>query len=255
MAYIPENPFFSEFSFGYAVTEDLVRAAGAAGSGITIAPVFPSLIEEGKRGFDMMLDRAGIPLFLQFKLAHLLQYKSAGEYKAGHFVPPFYRMQLRCKGPQNQHSLLLQLERDGHEVYYVAPAFHLKKDLDDAYQKREVWNRSFHLRPTAIGDLDSREHHVTFQLPGAWRAYSDTEGQSGETPEPKMWLIRLQDRLKSGKIPPLRSQLETLDQTITRIVLLEEANSLGLPPRTADGALVKVIINLTHIHFRCTLYA
>ncbi|HEB70266.1 MAG TPA: hypothetical protein ENI88_11700 [Desulfobulbus sp.] len=41
------NPDFSEFSYGYAVTEELVTAMKAA---VVAAPVFPSLYEEGKKG-------------------------------------------------------------------------------------------------------------------------------------------------------------------------------------------------------------
>jgi len=52
--YIPRNPYFSEFSYGYAVTEDLIIGSG---SSVTIAPIFPSLIEEGQVGFDVLIER------------------------------------------------------------------------------------------------------------------------------------------------------------------------------------------------------
>lgn len=60
------RPWFSEFSYGYAVTEDIVRSSGP----LKAAPAFPSLQEEGSRGgFDVKLDLPASPLFLQFKLS------------------------------------------------------------------------------------------------------------------------------------------------------------------------------------------
>lgn len=42
------RPGFSEFSYGYAVTEDIVRQRGTGA-----VPVFPSLADEGDRGYDL----------------------------------------------------------------------------------------------------------------------------------------------------------------------------------------------------------
>ena len=56
------KPNISEFSYGYALTSELVRLFGIKGVG---APVFPSLKEEGSVGYDVQVP--GLPLFLQFK--------------------------------------------------------------------------------------------------------------------------------------------------------------------------------------------
>jgi hypothetical protein len=84
---------FSEFSYGYCLTEDLVVGQNMP---LTAAPVFPSLIEEGQTGvgYDVRFDRPGTPLFLQFKLVHQMVKANAKEAKQGHFQPPFYRMHL-----------------------------------------------------------------------------------------------------------------------------------------------------------------
>ncbi len=62
------KPEMSEFSYGYALTDELIHWHGTS---LTAAPIFPSLYQEGKSGggYDVMLQRSGIPLFLQFKLA------------------------------------------------------------------------------------------------------------------------------------------------------------------------------------------
>lgn len=162
------KPNISEFSYGYALTEELVKGFG---SKITSAPVFPSLYQEGKKGggWDVELKKGGIPLFIQFKLAHYLKNANAKERISGHFSTPYYRMHLRPINHSKQHELLLDLERSGNEVYYSAPAFHEPKELNDAYLKNKVKNRSIWIKPTDINDItDTKEHYVAFQLPSTW---------------------------------------------------------------------------------------
>jgi len=159
------KPNISEFSYGYALTEELVKGIGGK---ITSAPVFPSLYQEGKKGggWDLKLEEGGIPLFIQFKLSHYLKKANAKERKSGHFSSPYYRMHIRPINHSKQHELLLELERSGNEVYYSAPAFHEPNELDDAYLKNKVKDRSIWIKPTDISDItDTKEHYVAFQLP------------------------------------------------------------------------------------------
>lgn len=160
------RPDISEFSYGYALTDELIHWHGTM---LTAAPVFPSLYQEGQSGggYDVMLQRPGIPLFLQFKLADYMVRNSAFEVRNGYFMSPFYRMHIRPSRYSEQHEMLLNLESNGNEVYYCAPAFHTPEDLNDAYLNHQVKNRSLWLRPSAIGPLpDARDHHVAFQVPG-----------------------------------------------------------------------------------------
>lgn len=160
------KPDISEFSYGYALTDELIHWHGTS---ITAAPVFPSLYDEGQKGggYDLKLDRGGIPLFLQFKLADCMVRATAGEVQKGHFTCPFYRMHLRPTRHSNQHEMLLDLENQGNEVYYSAPAFHELDDLNAAYLNHQVMQRSIWMRPSVIGPLpNDRDHHVAFQVPG-----------------------------------------------------------------------------------------
>lgn len=215
--YIPRNPHFSEFSYGYAVTENLVSNEG---SSVTVAPIFPSQIEEGKVGFDVLINRPSVPLFLQFKLAHQMTRRSAWETQRGDFDPPFYRMHLRCTQPTNQHALLLALEQEGNnEVLYAAPAFHTTAELNDAYIQGQVWNRSFTLRPAQIGPLTGTDHHVAFQFPGRWRVYSEEpSGKWGETNDPRNIITHLERVLRERNPPPLKSRIEHLDTGLREII-------------------------------------
>src|SRR6476659_6247420 len=117
------RPNISEFSYGFAVTSELVQAPG----GVVAAPVFPSLIEEGQQGggWDVRLDRPGVPLFLQFKLCDQMTRGTCREARQAGFNVPCYRMHLRSARTSRQHEMLLQLEASGQEVFYSAPMFHL----------------------------------------------------------------------------------------------------------------------------------
>jgi hypothetical protein len=212
--YVPRNPYFSEFSYGFAVTENLVTNPA---SRISVAPVFPSLIEENQVGFDVMLQRPGKPLFLQFKLAHQMTAR-AFEVKAGHFGAPFFRMYLRCNRESNQHANLLALEASGEEVLYVAPKFHTVEQLNEAYQLRRVWERSLQLAPSAIGALDQASHHIGFTDLGDWQVFSEEPHLRGKAKPAqeviKSWEISVQELSRQ----PLRATLARVDAHVMTVL-------------------------------------
>ena len=112
-----------------------------------------------------MLQRPGIPLFLQFKLSHCMVRSNAQEVRYGALAPPFYRMHVRPTRHSDQHKMLLELENKGNEVYYSAPAFHTSEEFNEAYLSHQVKVRSLWMRPSQIGPLpDARDHHVAFVL-------------------------------------------------------------------------------------------
>jgi len=157
------KPDISEFSYGYALTEELVQRSGLP---LRAAPLFPSLLAEGRKGggYDVHLPFVGFPLFLQFKLADCMVRNSAYECQLGLYSPEFYRMHLRPLKHSQQHNLLLDLESKGYPVYYAAPHFHLPEELNDAYINHQVISRSVFYKPSEIGPLpDDENHHVSFK--------------------------------------------------------------------------------------------
>ena len=163
------RPDLSEFSYGYALTENMIQWVGTS---LTAAPLFPSLLTEGQPGggWDVQLQFQGVPLFLQFKLSDYMIGPRTIESTEGLLQPPFYRMHLRPLRHSQQHRMLLDLESAGvantnNLVFYAAPAFHTTTELNDAYASREVVKRSVFFRPSAIGNLpDDQDHHVAFQI-------------------------------------------------------------------------------------------
>lgn len=162
------DPTFSEFSYGYALTEEL--ACGVLGQMVG-APIFPSLYGEGQPGggYDVKLPIQGAPLFLQFKLSHYLKRSTASEWD--YFGCPYFRMYLRPLRHSQQHNLLLDLERRANEVYYATPRFHTAEELNDAYIGGSVLYNSGFCRPMDIGRLsDKEQHYIVFERYGA-KAY------------------------------------------------------------------------------------
>lgn len=155
-------PDISEFSYGYALTEELIHNSGLP---IRAAPLFPSLIQEGRAGggYDVQIPFIGFPLFLQFKLSDCMVRGTAWEAQQGLLNPPFYRMHLRPMKHSQQHQLLLSLESSGELVYYAAPHFHKPAELNDAYLNKRVIDQSVFFKPSDIGALpDDDSHHVAF---------------------------------------------------------------------------------------------
>jgi hypothetical protein len=151
------KPAFSEFSYGYALTEEL--ASGVFGP-LTGAPIFPSLIAEGALGYDIQLPYVGAPLFLQFKLSDMLIRPSAAEASA--FGLPYFRFHLRSRKHSAQHDLLQNLQASGEEVFYAAPLFFSQDELNQRYASRSVFASTALFEPLDIDLPDDKDHYVAF---------------------------------------------------------------------------------------------
>ncbi len=160
------KPLISEFSYGFALTNEL--ASGVLGE-LRGAPIFPSLIQEGRDGggYDVSLPLIGMPLFLQFKLSHKMIKSTASEWL--YFGGPYYRMHLRSRRYSRQHSLLIQLDEAEHEVFYVAPYFYQTYELSENFLTNNVADNSIWIEPSAIGELpDLDDHYVSFNRSEAY---------------------------------------------------------------------------------------
>jgi len=155
------TPEISEFSYGFALTHELVGRLGT----LHAAPIFPSLIEEGKAGggYDVKLDAPAVIMYLQFKRADCMVGKNTKEISSGTGIQlPFYRMKITESKRSAQHELLMALDTGEDEVFYVAPRFHTPSELNSAWLSGTVESRSFFIRPRDIGHLNDKPHHVAF---------------------------------------------------------------------------------------------
>ena len=164
---------FTEFSYGYAFTENLIRSSA---SGPASAPVFPNLVQEAKLGYDVRIDLPGSPLFFQFKLPELMVRDTAREIAqlglAG-LSTPFFRMPLMRRDLSDQHAHLMQLEaKFPGAVYYASPTCESSSAFNRAYSLGQVHTSSVLISPGAIGPLpDDRSHVVSYAAGStiAWR--------------------------------------------------------------------------------------
>jgi len=157
-------PNFSEFSYGFALTREMCDRMWGR---FDTAPLFPSLVEEGREGHDVRLDLPGNPLFLQFKVSEYMVRPTAREWPL--FRRPYYRFWLQAPRHSNQHELLLQRDQDPNIVYYAAPATHRVEDLNRAFLSRTVIEESVFFRPRDIGPLPDREAHcIAFERGSAY---------------------------------------------------------------------------------------
>ena len=157
---------FSEFSFGYAFAENLIKSSASSVSG---APYFPNLVDEGRLGYDVKLKFGVQALFFQYKLPEYMIRSTAKEIsKYGLHTKglpiPFFRLSLMRKGVSDQHKLLIKLEEKYPGcVFYVAPTMVSQKEFNKAYSNTEVHKSTLLFSPQDIGPLpDFKQHSVAF---------------------------------------------------------------------------------------------
>jgi hypothetical protein len=165
------NSEFTEFSFGFAVTHELILENSG---NVFAAPEFPSLIREGQAGggYDVRLN-FGTFLFLQFKLSEFM-YGRRARYRSLIGLP-YYRFWITPRWQSQQHRMLVDLGNAGQQVYYPAPIFHLQTDFNVEFQGNTVVNRSAFINPAEINYLaDDGDHCVVLNND---EAYSCSEPQ------------------------------------------------------------------------------
>lgn len=84
---------------------------------------------------------------------------------------PYYRMHIRPTKHSDQHNLLLELENSGETVFYIAPEFHLPRELNEYYLNRTVIKNSAAFSPKDIGPMPNDEEHYLVFTRGNSNAY------------------------------------------------------------------------------------
>jgi hypothetical protein len=156
---------FTEFSYGYAFTENLIRSLAA---GPSSAPVFPNLIQEASLGYDVELQLPASPIFFQYKLPEWMIRRNTKvpKLKGSPLLKlPFFRMPLMRRDISDQHKLLVNLEaKHPGRVFYASPELSCNDDFNAAYLKAEVHLKSALFSPAAIGLLpDDKGHNVSYE--------------------------------------------------------------------------------------------
>ncbi len=242
----------TEFSYGYCVTEEL---ANGTGPGFKAAPYFPSLYVEGKEGggFDVQI---GSALFLQFKLAEELTRRSARETQKGLLEPTFFRFSLHRRDRSSQHQLLIELEGQGNQVYYIAPEFADLGSLDAAYNARRVVMQSAMFSPAGIGALPDDEYHsVAFKPGGAigWFSSEPKQVKIERAPRPVQRGLTDTDSARGPRPANVEDWLRQLAAQMRRI-LQHEIGTIASTLNVVDRRPLEDVAYLARVHFGCELF-
>ena len=197
------RPDFSEFSYGFAVTNELTEFLKPS---MRVAPIFPSLRQEGAPGggYDVELDVPGFPLFLQFKVSECMTRSTARE--AGWVPIPFYRFAIRCVGALNQHNMLVDLEMQRGNVFYVTSGLSNKVDFDLSFRRRIVAARSLWVPPSAIGQIRDHEQHCV--------VFSDLSPDNYFFSHPRKIIAFRLENLREKLLVDLHEHSMPLDETL-----------------------------------------
>ncbi|MDO9607437.1 MAG: hypothetical protein Q7J26_02840 [Brevundimonas sp.] len=227
------KPTFSEFSYGFALTNELV-----GWSELAAAPIFPSLIEEGQEGggYDVKLDRPGFPLYLQFKRSDLMTRRSAREYKAvkargGGLRVPYYRFAVTDEAISRQHEMLLALDVAPHFVFYAAPRFHKIEEINEAWAANDVASRSQFIAPQEIGSLSLGPHAVAFDGGRFWTCSEPREIKgltSRDLLEKLKSALTQDDRPLRGKLSEINEHLDSAERRARARIVEREREAAEL---------------------------
>jgi len=191
------TPEFSEFTYGFALTNELLSWIP-----ISAVPIFPSLIEEGRDGggYDVNLDAPGIPIYLQFKRADCMIRSTARECSHPHanLSPPFYRFKITEARRSPQHQMLLSLDNGENIVQYVAPRFHTHAEINAAWRRGGIASQSIFVAPSQIGTLDDNPHYVAYD---STQAYVFSEPKSVQFLAAAELIAEISNRLDKSKQP------------------------------------------------------
>ncbi|MDX0871182.1 hypothetical protein GOE00_31900 [Sinorhizobium medicae] len=156
---------YTEFSYGYAFTENLIRSHP---TGATGAPVFPNLVQEAKLGYDVQIQLPAVPLFFQFKLPDRMKKGTAFELSTGScpgLTTPFYRIGLMRNDLSKQHAHLIELEKKHPTcVFYAASCLADVHAFNSSYGLGRVFQDTAFFSPGDIGPLpDNKQHTIAYR--------------------------------------------------------------------------------------------
>lgn len=246
------TPQFSEFTYGYALTETLIDSFGR--SGLQAAPLFPSLLQEGKLGFDLGLKFAEYLLFIQFKLSHYIHQNGARAHRKRLLGLPYYQFALRSSRNSRQHDLLLRLEASGQTVYYAAPAFHTQRELNQSYVAKGVVADSIFVSPKTIGSLpDDKQHHVVFALNSAKNgAYIFSEPRAIDFITGSKLIERLSEEMSSGSSPRSLERLAgEASETMTHLAMEDSDEDRSELSVLSQMSPLEQVAYLSRVYFGC----
>lgn len=161
--------YISEFSYGFAFTENLIRANPNSAS----FPSFLTQFRERSLGYDVMIKlkkKRWTPYFFQFKIPDIMRRETAYEKDQYglNIAVPYYRMKLYNRDSYNQQNVLARLEeKNPNSVFYATPEFHEQSDLSKNYFNGTIIENSALFSPLEIQNIidsnGAEKHTIAYE--------------------------------------------------------------------------------------------
>ena len=243
---------FSAFSYGTALSWELVRAQDLE---IAAMPLLPTAPEQEQSGDDTGFRGAGSLVLLHFKAVEYMLTPRARGWAA--HEERFFRLTVPPRSHSSLHGLLRCLSQVETEVYYAAPAFHRQREFARDFALGRIVEESVFIPLSLLPDLsDDAPHYITYRrdLPGfRWHAgpsdYFDVPVTGSD------WLAHLRQLVQTPRQLGWRSLLKLreslvacLEQTTTQPRLFDE-----LAVSLDDVTPLAVLRDLRHLlltHFQ-----
>jgi len=156
-------PGFSERIFEFAFNAEFVTNHSAV---LAACPTLPTLQEEKKLGYDVAFElkcRGGSTdfLFLQHKVARYVSTRHATNKHFFDFAGPYFAFVL----DNDQYNLIHGLALLGKQIYFCAPSFTSRRDIDKAFSSKSVCSDSVWLDVTKAGPIKDGDRHTIIYAP------------------------------------------------------------------------------------------
>jgi hypothetical protein len=221
----------SEFSYGFAITAELRDFFWPR---VVEPPVFPTLRQEARLGWDVRFPVVGRSLFLQFKIADALTRSSASEWSD--YNAPYYRFRLHRLSRSDQHNRLLSLARTEPFVFYVAPRFHRLDEFTEQYRRVAVCNESAWIMLSSLPQInDDLQHHITYRTGSDVRFSSPESRKVAKTFDGegvRRYLIR---EFETQKKPMNIQNFDELRSTLLNLVTYPSKEQISGFGQQVDG--------------------
>lgn len=208
----------SEFTFGYAFIHEQINILW---KDISSIPIFPSLIEEKKVGWDVKLPLKGKALYYQIKTSELLKNANSKYIKDGTYSGPYYRIKLHKMFNNKQHRMLWKLSQTEKDTYYVAPECANIHTFNKAFLDGKVTDYSRLIPLTKCHNYDSNDsnqHFITYEGGNKTFHQHSKKSESRESILGKNLRDLYRDRQQDFK--PINSEFS--DKIISNVLELSE---------------------------------
>jgi len=202
---------FSEFSYGVVLSQQLVALEL---SRATIMPLLNGSPATVTASSDARVPDTGWPIFLQINLAECMLTPRANGWSE--HEERFFRLSVHHRRRGNTHNLLRCLSEVEPEVYYVAPAFHRRREFTRFVASQQIVRESRFFPLTALPRLSWKGRHFITYRPdtSGLRWHASRSQQVDAAASGADWLAHLEKRAEQYRLLGSRFLLDLREKLV-----------------------------------------